>query len=175
LVFLVDELVEVAARALSTGVNDPYTAKTCIDWLTAAAAELARRRPPSPWRLDDNKDLRVIASTGSLRVHLDRGFGRLRPYAARDVNAATHFVSRLRSLAGALRTAQQAEAVAYEVEELFELANGELDGPSLAALEKEVASARAKLVEARSRLDNEPADRIETNAPAGSRKSLANS
>ena len=34
--FLVDQLVEVAARALSPGVNDPKTAMTCIDWLQSA-------------------------------------------------------------------------------------------------------------------------------------------
>jgi uncharacterized membrane protein len=171
LLFLIDELVEIAARALSTGVNDPYTANTCVDWLTAAAAQIARRRPPSPWRLDDNGDLRVIAPTGSLAIHLDRGFGRLRPYAARDANAATHFVSRLRSLTGALQSAEQAEAVANEVEKLFELANGQLDGPSLDALEKEVTSARAELVEARSGFGSAAADRIETQASARHRKS----
>ncbi|MCR9062224.1 MAG: DUF2254 domain-containing protein, partial [Rhodobacteraceae bacterium] len=31
--FLADELVEIIARALSPGINDPFTAITCIDWL----------------------------------------------------------------------------------------------------------------------------------------------
>ncbi len=145
LLFLVDELVEIAARALSTGVNDPYTAKTCMDWLTAAAAELARRRPPSPYRLDEQSNLRVISPVGTFRGHLERGFGRLRPYAARDVNAATHFISRLRSLAGVIQSPDQVEAVANELELLFELASGELEGPSLAQVQEQTTIAQRAL------------------------------
>jgi uncharacterized membrane protein len=33
LLFPVDEGVEIAARALSSGVNDPFIAMRCIDWL----------------------------------------------------------------------------------------------------------------------------------------------
>ena len=39
--FLLDELVEIAARALSPGVNDPFTAVTCLDWLGAALSDLS--------------------------------------------------------------------------------------------------------------------------------------
>jgi uncharacterized membrane protein len=173
LLFLIDELVEIAARALSTGVNDPYTAKTCMDWLTASAAELARRQTPSPYRLDKNGELRVIAPGGTFEIHLERGFGRLRPYAARDSNAAIHFVSRLRSLVGVLSSSEQVEAISHEVEEILELAGRELEGPSLQAVEKEVTSARGELVEARSRFDGSSVDRIETEASARHRRSLA--
>jgi uncharacterized membrane protein len=41
--FLIDELVEIALRALSPGVNDPFTAITSLHWLGAATAELGRR------------------------------------------------------------------------------------------------------------------------------------
>lgn len=34
--FLVDELVEVLARALSPGVNDPFTAINCLNWMKSA-------------------------------------------------------------------------------------------------------------------------------------------
>ncbi|MGK7653024.1 DUF2254 domain-containing protein [Roseovarius sp. B08] len=34
--FLVDELVEVLARALSPGVNDPFTAINCLNWMKNA-------------------------------------------------------------------------------------------------------------------------------------------
>ena len=43
-----NQLAEVAIRALSPGVNDPYTAMTCVDWLGASLCELAGRRLPSP-------------------------------------------------------------------------------------------------------------------------------
>jgi len=31
--FVADQLVEIMARALSPGVNDPHTAITCVNWL----------------------------------------------------------------------------------------------------------------------------------------------
>ncbi len=34
-VFAIDQLVEIAIRALSPAVNDTFTALTCIDWLSA--------------------------------------------------------------------------------------------------------------------------------------------
>ena len=50
--FPIDELVELAARALSPGVNDPFTAIACIDWLGAALMDLSRM-PMKPTILRD--------------------------------------------------------------------------------------------------------------------------
>ena len=41
--FSVDELVEIALRALSPGINDPFTAITCLHWITAGLASLGGR------------------------------------------------------------------------------------------------------------------------------------
>lgn len=42
--FIIDELVEIAARALSPGVNDPFTAITCLDWLGPLCPNLPSAR-----------------------------------------------------------------------------------------------------------------------------------
>ena len=42
-VFAIDQLVEIAIRALSAAVNDTFTALTCIDWLSAGLAEISSR------------------------------------------------------------------------------------------------------------------------------------
>jgi uncharacterized membrane protein len=34
----IQQLVEIAAHALSPGINEPFTALTCIDWLLQALA-----------------------------------------------------------------------------------------------------------------------------------------
>ncbi len=49
-------LVEVAVRALSPGINDPFTAMTCIDWLGDALIRLAGREIPSAWRYDEGSN-----------------------------------------------------------------------------------------------------------------------
>ncbi|MDX3910153.1 MAG: DUF2254 family protein [Sphingobium sp.] len=63
--FLIDELVEIAARALSPGVNDPFTANSCLDWLAAAFSDLVQRELPSRLRADDKDTLSVTASLTS--------------------------------------------------------------------------------------------------------------
>ena len=51
--FDVNQLVEIAVRALSPGINDPFTAIRCVDQLSAALARLAERELPSPARYDE--------------------------------------------------------------------------------------------------------------------------
>src|SRR5260370_23476688 len=43
LAFAIDQLVEIAIRALSTAVNDTFTALTCIDWLGDSISTAAAR------------------------------------------------------------------------------------------------------------------------------------
>jgi uncharacterized membrane protein len=60
------QLVEVALRALSPSLNDPFTAINCIDWLGAALGDLAERKIPSRYRLGEKGALRVIAEPSTL-------------------------------------------------------------------------------------------------------------
>ena len=59
--FFVDQLVELAVRALSPGINDPGTARLCIDRLEQALCHLAGRHMPSAERYDEDGNVRVIA------------------------------------------------------------------------------------------------------------------
>lgn len=59
--FAINQLVEIALRALSPGINDPFTAITCVDRLGAALRRLAERAMPSRHRYDAAGALRVIA------------------------------------------------------------------------------------------------------------------
>jgi uncharacterized membrane protein len=56
-----EQLVQIAVRALSPGVNDPDTASMCIDRIGAALRRLAARQIPSPYRSDDSGKVRVVA------------------------------------------------------------------------------------------------------------------
>ena len=46
--FGIDQLVEIAIRALSPAVNDTYTALTCVDWLGNTLCKLAKVWTPAP-------------------------------------------------------------------------------------------------------------------------------
>jgi uncharacterized membrane protein len=76
--FVVNQLVEVALRALSPGINDPFTAITCIDRLGSGLARLARRRPPSAYRASEDGQLRIIAHPVVFSNVLDAAFNQIR-------------------------------------------------------------------------------------------------
>lgn len=59
--FAIQQLTEMAVRALSPGTNDPYTAMNALQDLTVGLARLAGRDVPSPARYDDDGELRVHA------------------------------------------------------------------------------------------------------------------
>ncbi|WP_206452769.1 DUF2254 domain-containing protein [Aurantimonas marina] len=135
LLFLFDELVEIAARALSPGVNDPFTALTCLDWLTAAMSELAGRSPPDSLRVDEDHKLRVIGGSMAFAGYVDHSFGHLRQYAAADMIAAEHFIDCLARVAPACRRQDELRALHDQKEALLALAREGLGGASLETVE----------------------------------------
>lgn len=60
--FGIQQVVEVAVRALSPGINDPGTARMCVNVLGTLLGQLAGREIPPPLRFVDGR-LRVIAPT----------------------------------------------------------------------------------------------------------------
>lgn len=79
--FSVHQMVEIASRALSPGINDPYTAMACIDNLTSTLSYLCTVEFPSPLRFDKEKKLRVIADTMKFETIMDAAFNQIREYA----------------------------------------------------------------------------------------------
>ncbi len=58
--FGIRQIVDIALKALSPGINDTTTAVTCVEYLGAILAAAARQRIESPTRTDGNA-LRVVA------------------------------------------------------------------------------------------------------------------
>ncbi|MBK8489318.1 MAG: DUF2254 domain-containing protein [Saprospirales bacterium] len=80
--YSIDQMVEIAARALSPGVNDPYTAIACIDNLTATLCHLSQISFPSKYRIDEEQKLRIIADTLDFEGVLDVSFNQIRQFSA---------------------------------------------------------------------------------------------
>ncbi|MFK7769060.1 MAG: DUF2254 domain-containing protein [Mariniblastus sp.] len=76
-----DELVDIAVRALSPGVNDPFTAVNCVDRIHAALIVLQKRTAPSEYRLNDDGELRVVASPVSIVECIEGSLGVISDYA----------------------------------------------------------------------------------------------
>lgn len=80
--FSIHQMVEIASRALSPGVNDPYTAMTCIDNLTASLCLFAKIDFPSKYRVDEEKKLRLIANVTDFEGLVNASFNQIRQFAA---------------------------------------------------------------------------------------------
>jgi uncharacterized membrane protein len=63
--FGIDQLVEIAIRALSAAVNDTFTALTCVDWLGDSLCKITLRWHPALVHRDDRGFIRVIAAEPS--------------------------------------------------------------------------------------------------------------
>ena len=126
--FLIDELVEIAARALSPGVNDPFTAVTCLDWLGAALADLASRPLPSHLRFDSEHALRIIAHPITFEGFVDQAFGTLAQYCARDMVASLHYLGALGEVALDCEDAARLSCLTNCAGKLDELAGHALEG-----------------------------------------------
>ncbi len=107
--FAIDQLVEIAVRALSPGVNDPFTAINCVDRLGAALVTLARREIPSTHRIDDEGRLRLVALMSTIGGIVNAAFDQVRQ-AARDNVAVT-----IRLLETIAAVATQASGAAWQL------------------------------------------------------------
>ena len=114
ILFLSDQLVEVLARALSPGVNDPHTAMLCLDWLRAGLTTFARRGPA---RLDAGRS-RVLYTRVTFERMLHRSFKNMRQYVAADRNVTIHAIGVLADLAIAAASDSMVEAALSEMRTL---------------------------------------------------------
>jgi uncharacterized membrane protein len=83
--FSVLQLVEVAVRALSPGINDPFTCIHCIDHLSAILCQLGQREFPSPYRYDSQGVLRVIAPSVTFEGVMNAAFNQIRQHGKGNV------------------------------------------------------------------------------------------
>jgi uncharacterized membrane protein len=85
-VFAIDQLVEIAIRALSAAVNDTFTALTCIDWLSAGLSEISVRVLDEGVYRGRGGKIRLIESDPSYGRMVNRAFDKIRQ-AARGMPA----------------------------------------------------------------------------------------
>jgi uncharacterized membrane protein len=113
--FSVLQLVEVGVRALSPGVNDPFTCIQCIDQLSANLCQLAQREFPSPYRYDDEKTLRVVARTLRFEAILNAAFHQIRQHGKGNVAVLIRLLEGLERIGACLQRHEDREAIRRHV------------------------------------------------------------
>ncbi len=96
ILFLVEQLAEIAGKALSTGINDQFTAMLCIDQMERVLCAAAMRRDPEPVRGTEGV-ARVFATHVSLPEVADCFLLPLRQFARGDVITTRRLIAMLDS------------------------------------------------------------------------------
>jgi uncharacterized membrane protein len=135
--FDVNQLVEIAVRALSPGINDPFTAIRCVDQLSAALARLAERELPSPARYDEEGRLRVIAEPVTFSGVVDAAFDQIRQYGRSSAAVTIRLLEAVAVVAWRTHRPQDRAAL---LRQATLIARGSRDGLPEACDQEDVAS-----------------------------------
>lgn len=105
--FAIHQLVEIALRALSPGINDPYTAITCIDKLNSVLCGLTTGKFPPKQHFDENDSLRVVCKALRFDNIARAAFNQIRQEANSNVAVTIRLLESLHDLMIFARTDEQ--------------------------------------------------------------------
>jgi len=120
--FSIHQMVEVASRALSPGVNDPYTAIACIDNLTSVMCYLTRAAFPSPYHYGAEDRLCVIADNHTFSGMLNASFNQIRQYGERSPAVLIRLMDAMNTINAFARNKQQKTLIVQHAEMLMHAA-----------------------------------------------------
>jgi uncharacterized membrane protein len=127
--FSMRHLVEIAVRALSPGINDPYTAIAVVDRLGSSLRLVMDRGPAKDvWR-DSDGQIRVQAPVWTFEGLVDRAFNQIRQRAGASPDVLIRLVEVLRALI-LLAGPQQREALARHLTLVVNAARRHIDDES---------------------------------------------
>ncbi len=133
------QIVDVALKALSPGVNDTTTAVSCIDFLGAILARLIERQVEPQQRAEEGK-LRVIARGATFPELLGLAFDQIRQNASGNVAVLVRLLEVLGLLLERTKLPERRFALQQQAERVAEL--GERSVP--AAGDRAIISARMR-------------------------------
>ena len=119
--FGIRQIVDVALKALSPGINDVTTAVTCVDYLTVILARLSTRQIPSSHRYEE-EELRVIAKGPNFESLLAESFDQIRSSARGNLAIMSRMLDALQTIAGLTAGSCRRQALLEQVEWIAELA-----------------------------------------------------
>ncbi len=126
--FGIRQLVDVALKALSPGINDTTTAVMCVNYLTAILARLASRPIATVRRLDEG-ELRVITCGPSFASLLAEAFDQIRQNAEGNVAVLTCMLHGLEVIASQTTNLRRRQAVQQQSQLIAAVAQRTISTP----------------------------------------------
>lgn len=96
------QIVDIALKAISPAVNDPSTAISCVDQLSAILIRFGSRNPPDTVIADAAGKLRVSIPWLDFERLVDAAFEQIRMYARTDVVVSLRMLRALHDIAHTL-------------------------------------------------------------------------
>ncbi len=128
--FAVHQLVEVALRALSPGINDPYTAMNCIDRLAAALSVLAGRALPSRYVRDAGGRVRLVTDPFTYGGIVEAAFNQIRQAASGNLAVSLRLLEAVEVVARGDLPEPFHEALRLQVDAIREAASEQFHAQS---------------------------------------------
>jgi uncharacterized membrane protein len=119
--FGIRQIVDVALKALSPGINDVTTAVMCVDYLTAILVRLAPRQIPSSYRYEDG-ELRIIAIGPTFASLVAESFDQIRGSANGNVAIMLQILGALQTIARRTPSPSRREDLREQSQWIAELA-----------------------------------------------------
>jgi len=133
------QIVDVALKAISPGINDTTTAVMSLDYLTAILVKLCGRGIESPCRFDEG-ELRVITRGATFASMVELAFEQIRQNAGGNVAVLARLVEALHTLEGQTRRPNRRRVLLHQAQ-----ATEEVIGRSIPdSMSREPVEARVK-------------------------------
>ena len=126
--FGIRQIVDIAIKALSPGVNDTSTAVMCVDYLTSILVRLAGRQFPPSHRYE-GETLRVIAIVPTFESFLDEAFDQIRGSAHGNVAIMARMLGAIDTIASLTVSPSHLRALDEQVQWIAELADRSIESP----------------------------------------------
>lgn len=144
--YAIRQLVEVALRALSPGINDPFTATTCIDRLGSAMVMIIDRQFPNTQHFDDDTHLRLQLKSYSFASLLGTAFNQIRQNCIGHVEVVIKLLEILAKLAEQANNEAHKTAIRKQAEAIFTASEASTIIPQdLAVIKQEYEKVRRAL------------------------------
>ena len=118
--FGIRQIVDMAIKALSPGVNDTSTAVMCVDYLTSIIAQLADRQFPPLYYYEDDT-LRVVAIVPNFEGLLAESFDQIRSSAEVNLVIVVRMLGALDTICRMTISPSQLKALGQQVQWIAEL------------------------------------------------------
>lgn len=122
--FTLMQLVDIAVRALSPSLNDPFTAVSCVDRIGSALRRLALRELPPLQRCDDEGTVRIIAPRMDFPTFVALALDPIRRHAREEPIVLARIAAMLCHLAPFVRRGEDRRALREQALALREASAG---------------------------------------------------